>query len=102
MHPHRAKTPSSSHKQPSRKSQSKQAITEITIENTYVSQNQQSPSPARSVLGESLQSSIIIQDAEERKQTEEDFVTDRLTEQSQDKQLHSYTLLEADDERISN
>jgi len=67
-----------------------------------VSQNQQSPSPARSVLGESLQSSIIIQDAEERKQTEEDFVTDRLTEQSQDKQLHSYTLLEADDERISN
>jgi len=61
-------------------------------------------SPSKSILGESLKSSIIIQDIEERKliPIEEGFITDRVTEQSHERQLQSYTLLEADDERISN
>ena len=52
---------------------------------------------------ESIQSSIIIQDIEERKliPLEEGFITDRVTEQSviqHEKQVQSYTILEADDE----
>lgn len=51
-----------------------------------------------------MQSSIVIQDMEERRlqAIEEDFMTDRVTEQSHEQKGGFYLVLEADDEHLSN
>lgn len=55
-------------------------------------------------MSDSVQSSIVIQDMEERRfqAIEEGFITDRVTEQSNEQKGGFYLVLEADDEHLSN
>ena len=73
----------------------------------FVSQNQRNTVAKENALPkvtDSIQSSIVIQDIEERKlgPVEEGFITDRLTEQSNEQKMGSYMGLEADDEHMTS